>query len=99
MQIQPLALSTIFAPTAGPATAAGASGSSSFEGVLGQTLQGLSNVQGTADKQAIGLATGKDVSLVDTVMSMEQTSLNFKMVMQVRDKVVEAYQEVMRTQV
>jgi flagellar hook-basal body complex protein FliE len=44
------------------------------------------------------LATGQDVSLVDTVLAMERTSLSFSLAMQVRNKVVEAYQDVMRMQ-
>ena len=62
-------------------------------------MQTLSSTQKTADQNAIGLATGKNVNLVDSVLSMQQTSLDFKMAMQVRDKVLEAYQDVMRTQI
>ena len=71
----------------------------SFEQSLGKAIQGLSDVQSKADTMAANLAAGKNVSLVDAVMSMQQTSLQFNLAMQVRDRVIEAYQEVMRTQV
>jgi flagellar hook-basal body complex protein FliE len=61
-------------------------------------VQNLSDLQTSADSQATKLATGQNVSLVDSVLAMEQTSLSFKLAMQVRDKVVEAYQDVMRMQ-
>lgn len=72
--------------------------SPSFEGVLGREMQNLTNLQQRADSQAVDLATGKDVSLVDSVLTMEQLSLGFKFVMQVRDKAIGAYQDVMRMQ-
>lgn len=71
---------------------------SSFENVLGQALQSLATGQARADSQIADLAAGRDVSLVDTVLAMEQSSLGFSLAMQVRNKVVEAYQDVMRMQ-
>ena len=100
MPIQPISLATLLPPRSATSVGATAqSGATSFEGVLGQTLQTLSSTQKSSDQNAIGLATGTNVNLVDSVLSMEQTSLDFKMAMQVRDKVIEAYQDVMRTQI
>ncbi|HUX86297.1 MAG TPA: flagellar hook-basal body complex protein FliE, partial [Chloroflexota bacterium] len=65
---------------------------------LGKAVQGLSSTESQANSQAVNLATGQNGSLVDSMISMEQMSLNFKMAMQVRDKVIEAYQTVMQTQ-
>jgi flagellar hook-basal body complex protein FliE len=70
----------------------------SFEGLLGKAVQNLASLQQGADTRAAQLATGQDVSLVDTVLAMERTSLSFSLAMQVRNKVVEAYQDVMRMQ-
>ncbi len=111
MAITPIVLPNLTAPQLGQTTAqigqtapalgapaAAAPGASSFESVLGQAVQGLASVQAQADQQATALATGQNVSLVDTMLSMEQTSLDFRLALATRDKVVEAYQEVMRTQ-
>ncbi len=89
------------APISIPSTSLNSSApsASSFEAVLGKAVQNLSDLQKTADAQVVDLATGKSVNLVDSILAMEQTSLSFKLAMQVRDKVIEAYQDVMRMQV
>lgn len=97
MVIRPI--SPVEMPTGlGEVTRASSTREGSFESILGQAVQNLTELQKTADVQAAGLATGQNVSLVDAVLAMEQTSLSFKLAMQVRDKVLEAYQDVMRTQ-
>lgn len=95
MTISPISLVSM-APITSPN---GPSAGSSFENVLGQAIQGLTSTQNKADVQAKDLAAGKNVSLVDTMLTAQQSSLDFQLAMQVRDKVLEAYQEVMRTQV
>lgn len=77
---------------------AGAGQASSFEAMLGNAVQSLADAQKNADTQAVRLATGQNVNLVDSVLAMQQTSLDFQLAMQVRDKVVDAYQTVMQTQ-
>jgi flagellar hook-basal body complex protein FliE len=39
------------------------------------------------------------MSLHDTMIAMEQADLSFRLMMQVRNKIVDAYQEIMRMQV
>ena len=39
------------------------------------------------------------VSLHDTMIAMEQADVSFRLMMQVRNKIVEAYQEILRMQV
>jgi flagellar hook-basal body complex protein FliE len=70
-----------------------------FGALLKQSLQQVNQLQHAAD-QAIGrLATGEPQSLHDTMIALEQADLSFKLMMQVRNKIVEAYQEVLRMQV
>jgi len=76
----------------------GGAGGVSFENLVGKAVQDLADQQARADQLAIQLATGDDVSLVDVVLAMEETSLGFKMAMQVRNKAIEAYHDVMRMQ-
>ena len=45
------------------------------------------------------LATGDKASLHDTMIAMEQADVSFRLMMQVRNKIVEAYQEILRMQV
>jgi flagellar hook-basal body complex protein FliE len=43
--------------------------------------------------------TGESQDLHTTVIAMQKADLSFQMMMQVRNKIVQAYQEIMRTQV
>lgn len=95
MEIQPI--TSIPMPTIAPGRASGHP--ASFEGLLGQAVQNLSQVQERADSLAVNLATGQETNLVDAVLAMEETSLSYKLAIQVRNKVLEAYHDVMRMQI
>jgi flagellar hook-basal body complex protein FliE len=70
----------------------------SFESVL-NGLQDL-NAQAVADEQATaGLALGQMDNLHQVMIDMERTRLGFEMMLAVRTKVLDAYQELMRMQV
>jgi flagellar hook-basal body complex protein FliE len=45
------------------------------------------------------LMTGESQDLHTTVIAMQKADLSFQMMMQVRNKIVQAYQEIMRMQV
>lgn len=53
----------------------------------------------TSDRDAQALATGEVQSLHDVMIRMEETRLSFQLMLQVRNRLLEAYQEVMRTQI
>ena len=59
----------------------------------------MNNLQQKAEAAITALATGEKASLHDTMIAMEQADLSFRMMMQVRNKIVDAYQEIMRMQV
>ncbi|MCC7102246.1 MAG: flagellar hook-basal body complex protein FliE, partial [Fimbriimonadaceae bacterium] len=50
------------------------------------------------DKQD-ALMAGQPVDIDDLMITMEKASVSMQLAMQVRNKVLEAYQEVMRTQI
>ncbi len=52
-----------------------------------------------ADTQMQKLAVGKSNDLQAVVMATEKADLSFKLLVQVRNKLLEAYQEIMRMQV
>lgn len=70
-----------------------------FADMLGDYLRGVSGTQSQADNLAMRLATGDDVDVHDAVLATEEASLAFQYTLQVRNKLVDAYQEVMRMQV
>jgi flagellar hook-basal body complex protein FliE len=85
------------APAARPP--APAKGDGSFASVLTDSLAEVNRLQQKADAAITALATGDKASLHDTMIAMEQASVSFRLMMQVRNKIVEAYQEIMRMQV
>ena len=65
-------------------------------------VQGLEklNSQMTANQQVIqSVAAGQTDDLHRLVMSLESTKLSFDLALQVRNKILDAYQEMMRMQV
>ena len=86
----------IAAPEAKPAAA---SGEGSFAGVLKSSLAEVNQLQQKADAAITALATGDKASLHDTMIAMEQADVSFRLMMQIRNKVLDAYQEIMRMQV
>lgn len=85
-------------PRAGPAAPA-SEPAQSFGAALRQAIEQLPKLQEEADAAARELATGGEIELHDAMLALEQASLGFQLALTVRNKVVEAYQEVMRTQV
>jgi len=71
----------------------------SFGAVLKDSLAQVNTLQHEADKAITQLASGGPQSLHDTMLALEKADLSFRLMMQVRNKIVEAYQEVLRMQV
>ena len=46
-----------------------------------------------------GLMSGKNVSLHQAMISMEEASVSFQMMVEVRNKLLDSYQEIMRMQI
>jgi flagellar hook-basal body complex protein FliE len=78
----------------GPAGAANA-----FSQMLNDAVGNIDKLQKTADGNIQKLATGQPVDLHDVTISMEQANLSFQLGMQVRNKILDAYQEIMRMQI
>ena len=70
---------------------------------LGQTfsdiLKNLSEMEQTSDNMMQQLAAGEDVDLAQLMIATEQTDVSFKVAMSIRDKLVDAYQTIMRMNV
>jgi len=83
----------------GTGAAAGGNGAPSFGQVLKDSLAQVSSLQHDADSAIQSLATGGTATLHDTMLAVEKAELSFRLMLQVRNKIVEAYQEVLRMQV
>ena len=71
----------------------------SFGAVLADSLAQVQSLQRQADESIRDLAAGGPVSLHETILALDKADLSFRLMMQVRNKIVEAYQEVLRMQV
>ena len=74
-------------------------GAGSFAAALNSSLTEVNRMQQQADAAISALATGDKVSMHDAMIAMEQADVSFRLMMQVRNKIVEAYQEILRMQV
>jgi len=71
-----------------------------FAAALKSSIAEVNKMQQKADAAVTALATGDNkVSMHETMIAMEQADVSFRMMMQVRNKIVEAYQEILRMQV
>ena len=75
-------------------------GSVDFANVLKSSLDGVSQSQKTSEDMQKAFVMGDDkVSLSDTMIAMQKSSIQFQTTLQVRNKVVAAYNDIMNMQV
>jgi flagellar hook-basal body complex protein FliE len=71
-----------------------------FSNVLKSTLDGVAQVQAKSEAMQNAFAMGDDrVSLSDTMIEMQKAGVNFQATVQVRNKFVQAYNDIMNMQV
>lgn len=71
----------------------------SFLDTLKDSVNSINAQQVQADDMAARFAAGQVEDVHDAMISMEKASLSFKFMVEVRNKLLEGYQEVMRMQV
>ncbi len=69
-----------------------------FQETLKESLEKVNTLQKEADEAVKKLAMGNGGNIHETMLAIEKADISFRMMMQVRNKIVEAYQEVMRMQ-
>ncbi len=94
--IRPIA-SPLPAPAAGPA-AAGKAAAGSFRDLLEGAINGVEGFRHEADVSISKAISGNGEDLHKTALAAQRAELAFDLFLQVRNKVVSAYQEVMRIQ-
>ncbi len=68
-------------------------------GAFAGALDRLVDMQAESDRAIEKLIAGEQVDLHQVMLSVEKTDLSFRIAMQLRNKLVQAYQEIMRMQV
>ena len=89
--------------TIGSITGANSTGATSQTQSIGQTfnqvLDSLNQSQLTSDNLVQQLSAGGDVDLHDVMIATEENDVNFRVAMAIRDKLVDAYRQVMQMNV
>jgi flagellar hook-basal body complex protein FliE len=85
-------------PMPGSAAAGAGSGSGAFGNILENTINNLQALQNDAGSAAQKFMTGENEELHTVALAGQQAELAFELGLQVRNKVVSAYQEVMKMQ-
>jgi flagellar hook-basal body complex protein FliE len=70
-----------------------------FADALKDSMKDVNQMQIKAHSAMEELSTGKSNNLHETMIAIQKAEISFKMLAQVRNKVVSAYQEVMRMSV
>jgi flagellar hook-basal body complex protein FliE len=70
-----------------------------FGSALKDAVGALGQLGAKADASSLSLAKGDPIDIHEVMLNTEQASLGFSMAIQVRNKMVDAYQEVMRMSV
>ena len=74
-------------------------GSPTFSGILDKMVHEVDSAQKSASAQAKSVMLGQTDNLHQSVIAMNEASVAFTLMVEVRNKLVEAYQELMRMQV
>lgn len=70
-----------------------------FGEVLKTAIEDIDKLQKSADQAIIKLEKDNSGSLHEAIIALEKADISFRAMMQVRNKIIEAYQEIMRMQV
>lgn len=83
-----------------PKVAAGAANPTDFASVLKSSLDGVAQAQSQAESMQKAFVLGDDkVSLSEVMINMQKAHISFQATVQVRNKMVAAYNDIMNMQV
>ena len=84
----------VILPGQPPAAADADQGSASFKDFLLGSIQELNSMQQEADRAVEKLVTGGDVNPAEVLTAVQKADIAFRLMIQVRNKIVDAYKEV-----
>jgi flagellar hook-basal body complex protein FliE len=70
-----------------------------FSHMLRDAIADINKLQTNADEAIAKVQLDNTASVHEAMIALEQANISFRAMMQVRNKIMDAYQEVMRTQV
>jgi flagellar hook-basal body complex protein FliE len=95
--IRPISLPRVIEPIAMPGTAAAPG--ANFHQVLASAISHVTQASAAADAAVSNYLAGGNQELHSTILATQNASLNFELLLQVRNKVVSAYDEIMKMQI
>ncbi len=89
----------IEAPGLQQAGSAGEAGGANFLGSLKEAIGHINDAQTGASQAVESLVTGQNTNIHQTMVALQQADASFQLMMQVRNKLVTAYEEIQRMQI
>lgn len=72
--------------------------SDSFASMLGQMVSNVNSAQNASAQAVSALQSGQNVPLHQAVIAMEEANVSFQLMVEVRNRLLDGYQEIMRMQ-
>lgn len=79
--------------------ASGQTDGASFKNALLDSIQEVNSMQQSADRAVEQLAAGEDVSPAEVLTAVQKADIAFRLMMQMRNKMVQAYNEIQNIRV
>ncbi len=76
-----------------------AAGASTFKDLLIDSIKEVNSMQQAADRAVEELAAGENVNPAEVLTAVQKADIAFKLMMQMRNKMVQAYQEIQNIRV
>jgi flagellar hook-basal body complex protein FliE len=70
-----------------------------FSDALQHAVNNVASLQNTAGKAVENVQMGNTANLHEAMIALEKADISFRTMLQVRNKIIESYQEIMRMQV
>lgn len=70
-----------------------------FKTFILEKIKEVDESQKKAHQVLEALAKGEDIDLSEVVFTLSKADINFKLLLKIRNKILEAYQEIMRMQI
>jgi flagellar hook-basal body complex protein FliE len=77
-----------------PQTVEGTGGGQPFKNILLEALNQVNDMQGQANEAVQQLVTGGDVNPAEVLTTLQKADMSFRLMLQIRNKLVQAYQEI-----
>lgn len=82
-----------------PGQAGETGAASQFMGSLKEAISHINDAQSGASQAVDALVTGQTTNIHQTMVALQQADVSFQLMMQVRNKLVSAYEEIQRMQI